>query len=191
MAVRPYKRGEPPTLPGGEQRYQQDELKRIEATGVQVAEALSDLEADIATLNAAVATKAPLASPVFTGDPMGPTPSAGDNDTSLATTAFVINELTRPNALIEGGFDIWQRGTSFANNNGAALFTADRWKVSRGAVAGAAWTASRQAASSLPTRYKLRVQRTAANASTQLMLLYTAISYTVFRGKVRPTADHY
>jgi cytochrome d ubiquinol oxidase subunit II len=24
-----------------------------------------------------------------------------------------------------------------------------------------------------------------------LMLLYTAISYTVFRGKVRPTADHY
>jgi cytochrome d ubiquinol oxidase subunit II len=24
-----------------------------------------------------------------------------------------------------------------------------------------------------------------------LMLLYTAISYTVFRGKVRPTAGHY
>jgi cytochrome bd ubiquinol oxidase subunit II len=24
-----------------------------------------------------------------------------------------------------------------------------------------------------------------------LMLLYTAISYTVFRGKVRPTVDHY
>ena len=32
---------------------------------------------------------APLASPTFTGDPKGPTPSAGDNDTSLATTAFV------------------------------------------------------------------------------------------------------
>ena len=24
-----------------------------------------------------------------------------------------------------------------------------------------------------------------------LMLIYTVISYTVFRGKVRPTADHY
>lgn len=34
-------------------------------------------------------TKAPLASPVFTGNPQAPTPTAGDNDTSLATTAFV------------------------------------------------------------------------------------------------------
>ena len=36
-----------------------------------------------------IALKAPLASPVFTGDPKAPTPTAGDNDTSLATTAFV------------------------------------------------------------------------------------------------------
>jgi hypothetical protein len=35
--------------------------------------------------------KAPLASPVFTGDPQAPTPTAGDNDTSIATTAFVSN----------------------------------------------------------------------------------------------------
>jgi hypothetical protein len=33
--------------------------------------------------------KAPLASPLFTGDPRAPTPTAGDNDTSIATTAFV------------------------------------------------------------------------------------------------------
>lgn len=32
---------------------------------------------------------APLASPTFTGDPKAPTPAAGDNDTSIATTAFV------------------------------------------------------------------------------------------------------
>jgi microcystin-dependent protein len=32
---------------------------------------------------------APLASPAFTGDPTAPTPTAGDNDTSIATTAFV------------------------------------------------------------------------------------------------------
>jgi hypothetical protein len=32
---------------------------------------------------------APLASPVLTGDPKAPTPTAGDNDTSIATTAFV------------------------------------------------------------------------------------------------------
>lgn len=33
--------------------------------------------------------KAPLASPAFTGDPTAPTPANTDNDTSIATTAFV------------------------------------------------------------------------------------------------------
>jgi hypothetical protein len=37
--------------------------------------------------------KAPLVSPVFTGDPKAPTPGVGDNDTSIATTAFVNNAL--------------------------------------------------------------------------------------------------
>ena len=32
---------------------------------------------------------APVASPVFTGNPRAPTPSVGDDDTSIATTAFV------------------------------------------------------------------------------------------------------
>lgn len=36
-------------------------------------------------------TRAPLASPVFTGDPQAPTPPPGDNDTSIATTAFVVS----------------------------------------------------------------------------------------------------
>jgi len=32
---------------------------------------------------------APIANPTFTGDPKAPTPTTGDNDTSIATTAFV------------------------------------------------------------------------------------------------------
>ena len=35
---------------------------------------------------------APLAGPVFTGNPQAPTPSSSDGDTSLATTAFVKNQ---------------------------------------------------------------------------------------------------
>jgi hypothetical protein len=46
---------------------------------------------DWVTLN--LAAYAPLASPLFTGDPQAPTPALGDNDTSLATTAFVQQEL--------------------------------------------------------------------------------------------------
>ncbi len=41
------------------------------------------------TITNALALKAPLASPVFTGDPKVPTPAATDNDTSAASTAFV------------------------------------------------------------------------------------------------------
>jgi hypothetical protein len=36
-----------------------------------------------------IALKAPINSPTFTGDPKSVTPTAGDNDTSVATTAFV------------------------------------------------------------------------------------------------------
>lgn len=43
------------------------------------------LKADVTAL----ALKADLASPVFTGNPTAPTPAPGDNDTSIATTAFV------------------------------------------------------------------------------------------------------
>ena len=39
-------------------------------------------------------SRAPLASPVFTGDPRAPTPTVGDNDTSIATTAFVTAAMT-------------------------------------------------------------------------------------------------
>jgi hypothetical protein len=40
-------------------------------------------------VNSQLLLKAPLASPGFTGNPTAPTPLAADNDTSIATTAFV------------------------------------------------------------------------------------------------------
>jgi len=44
---------------------------------------------DQTDLNTALGLKAPLASPTFTGNPTAPTPATSDNDTSIATTAFV------------------------------------------------------------------------------------------------------
>ena len=46
-------------------------------------------QSGVTNLTTDLAAKAPLASPVFTGDPQAPTPSVGDNDTSIATTAYV------------------------------------------------------------------------------------------------------
>jgi hypothetical protein len=46
-----------------------------------------------AALDELATEKADLASPALTGAPTAPTPSTGDNDTSIATTAFVVAEI--------------------------------------------------------------------------------------------------
>jgi hypothetical protein len=58
-------------------------------------------------------TKAPLASPVLTGNPTGPTPATADNTVSLATTAFVKNQNYQP-AL---GYVPVQQGTGIGQLN--------------------------------------------------------------------------
>lgn len=58
----------------------------IESDNVQdaIEEVVSDADAKYA----------PKANPVFTGNPTAPTPSPGDNDTSVATTAYVTDAIT-------------------------------------------------------------------------------------------------
>ena len=69
------------------------------------------------------------------------------------------------NAVINGGMDIWQRGTSFALSTGT--YTADRWQGYR-SVAGS--TVSRQATNDTTNlafiQYCARVQRDSGNTST-------------------------
>lgn len=55
----------------------------------ELAAALGDDPDFAATVTSSLALKAPLASPTFTGAPTAPTPTAGDNSTKLATTAYV------------------------------------------------------------------------------------------------------
>lgn len=75
-------------------------------------------------------TKAPLASPVFTGDPKAPTPAAGDNDTSIATTAFVtraISNLGLGEASKRGVDTVPTNGsTNLVESNGVYDALADR-----------------------------------------------------------------
>ena len=79
---------------------------------------------------------APINAPTFTGDPKAPTPVPGDNDTSIATTAFVQNAVsgisptvlnnTGRNYLNNSMFRIWQHGTGSFTASG---YTADQWKL--------------------------------------------------------------
>lgn len=96
-------------------------------------------------------SRAPLNSPVFTGNPQAPTPSPGDNDTSIATTAFVAaalaaltNSVASFNAIDNGSFEIWQRGVGgpLSSPAGSRTIMADRWFVR---PAGAAVTQNRSA----------------------------------------------
>ncbi|WDM22650.1 hypothetical protein [Paenibacillus polymyxa] len=83
--------------------------------------------------------------PALTGTPTAPTATAATNTTQIATTAYVKSQgylaadypvnINRQ-ALINGNFDIWQRGTSFTTSG----YTADRWRCSTSTAA----TISRQ-----------------------------------------------
>ena len=75
------------------------------------------------------------------------------------------------NAVINGSFNVWQRGTSFADS--AFGLTVDRWEAGRGGFA-SGLTVSRQTG---PTnfQYCARVQRASGNTSTQNIRFATTL----------------
>jgi len=81
----------------------------------------------------------------------------------------------RKNLIINGGFDVWQRGTSFTADN---VFIADRWKSGDGTGGTPARTASRQSftvgQTDVPNEptYYLRHQQTGAATSGNSSIAY-------------------
>lgn len=76
----------------------------------------SDADKPISTATqSALDLKAPLASPALTGNPTAPTPAVGDNDTSIATTAFVQAEIAAQTLIPEAPSD----GVAYVRLNGA------------------------------------------------------------------------
>jgi len=53
-------------------------------------------------------SKAPVASPQFTGKPRGPTPAASDNSTQLATTEWVVTAMNMQ-SIAASDLDEWER----------------------------------------------------------------------------------
>jgi hypothetical protein len=77
------------------------------------------------------------------------------------------------NGVINGGFDVWQRGTSFTGSN-SFIYTADRWawRDTSGGLASFG-----QVTSSLPNgfRYGFRLGRTSGSTFTNIQLFETAL----------------
>jgi hypothetical protein len=74
----------------------------------------------LSNINPVLGGKADIASPVFTGNPTAPTPTAGDNDTSIATTAFVASAVAKAPSILSS---TWLAG---ANPSGSTIFVAPR-----------------------------------------------------------------
>lgn len=113
--------------------YAYDGTKWVRATGSGTGVTSWNTRTGAVTLTSGDVTAAggaPLASPVFTGNPTAPTPSPGDADTSLATTAFVqaaVPPSVGKNAVHNSMFAVAQRGAGPFTANGA--YTLDRWQT--------------------------------------------------------------
>lgn len=91
-------------------------------------------------------------------------------NTKALQVAEPVAQIAGKNAVINGGFDIWQRGTSMAGATSYPNYTADRWQGNRyGGATGS--TFSRQTSSLTGTQYCLRAQRDSGNTSTALVQL--------------------
>lgn len=120
-----------PTQPPGDNSakvantaFVQDAIAALVASSPAALDTLNELAAALGndanfatTITNALALKAPLASPLLTGDPKAPTPAQFDNDTSLATTGFVQRAL--------GNFSGY---TAFVNGGAPSLSAADAGK---------------------------------------------------------------
>ncbi len=99
--------------------------------------------------------------------------SASDiNDTNGTINLLTSSTLSRAaakNCIINGGFDIAQRGTSGTFTTSAKAFTLDRWWLS--ALTGTSMTYSQQASTVAGTRYAGRYGRTNLNTGTNAILV--------------------
>jgi hypothetical protein len=110
-----------------------------------------------------------------------------DSSTSTGLRYNPQNALANP--VINGGFDVWQRGTSFTYAGGQLAYQADRWQ-GWGTGGGSAFNVTRQTTSdttNLPNiQYCIRMQRPAGNTNTDFWAVvqsFENVNSTPFIGK--------
>ena len=132
-------------------------------------------------------TRAPLASPTFSGKvTLGGDPTATMH---AATKQYVDNvpyNVYRQ-AIINGNFDIWQRGTTFTNP-AQSIYTADRWRLDRdgsgelGSFSRQLFAVGQSVVPNNPKYYARRQVTTAATSQTYNVLTHRIEGVNHFAG---------
>ena len=116
----------------------------------------------------------PLKTTYANGDVYSASDVNDTNGTINLLTSSTLSSSAGKNPVINGGLDIWQRGTSISIPAISAAFTADRWWASTSA--NQATTVSRQATgdtTNLPNiQYALRFQRNSGQTGTSDLYLF-------------------
>jgi hypothetical protein len=113
---------------------------------------------------------APLASPLLTGNPTAPTPATSDNDTSIATTAFVRNAITTYGSPLSGVTSLSPNSYGAVVPNGLYVGTS----TPRGpAVNTTTWTNTTVTAVNISGRGKLRFLSLGRSAAGVVTLTVT------------------
>jgi hypothetical protein len=87
------------------------------------------------------------------------------NGTINLLTSSTLSVAAGKNTIINGGLDIWQRGSSFTNITGL-IYTADRFQGSIGSMTSGTLSVSRQASGLDAFEYALRFQRNSGATTT-------------------------
>jgi len=105
-------------------------------------------------------------------------------DVDLATTDLELEALKQniPNLLVNGGMEVWQRGTSFSSLS-QGDYTADKWSVSFSAATSPTWTISREATEVDNEKYSLKSVITDLDGATSALLLQDIENWESYKGK--------
>lgn len=147
----------------------------------------TEIDTELTAVAAAIASKADINSPTFTGTPAAPTASAGTSTTQLATTAFVTTAVTA--SFPSGGIILWSGSIASIpsgwylcdGNNGTPNLT-DKFIV--GAGSGYAVAATGGSANAIVVSHTHGFSASGTTGSTSLTGSLVKISETWHNGGV-------